>query len=76
MDLFNFTLDNTSPVFSYFATPPQLNPWALWYTGSGFDNGDNVGRGDSFHITYSTGLLGLKFFGMSFLITIIIISVL
>ncbi|KAJ7750232.1 hypothetical protein B0H16DRAFT_1549914 [Mycena metata] len=70
MSLWNLTIDDTSPFFTYFPYADGSNSgltkgWTPWYTQSGFitTNGEG-GAGDSYHITSLPGAsVTLNFYG-------------
>ncbi|KAJ6520245.1 hypothetical protein C8R45DRAFT_954435 [Mycena sanguinolenta] len=70
LSLWNFTIDDTSPFFTYTPYADGSNSgldkgWEPWYTVSGFisTNGDS-GKGDSYHLTSLAGAsVSLDFYG-------------
>ncbi|KAJ3556494.1 hypothetical protein NM688_g1997 [Phlebia brevispora] len=65
----NFTIDDSSPVFSYspYGDGSLLGGWQAWFSGSGFETEPQGGEesvGDSYHLTnFSGASVSLEFYG-------------
>ncbi|KDQ11020.1 hypothetical protein BOTBODRAFT_470255 [Botryobasidium botryosum FD-172 SS1] len=63
----NFTVDDTSPMFVYqpYGDGNLTGGWATWYSGSGFNTaGGEASVGDSYHLTGFDGAsIAFRFYG-------------